>query len=196
MSSPARSAYPLRASTAAYSAAILFALHLATYFVPSIRDATLSSSALIAGLLAVLALAQHLVVFPIVAALPAPRWAKAAGYTWLVIDMLTDLLQLAGVPKSVYLVIRLAINLVAALWIATASWHATGAIRGIGLFVAIDFACYSLVILLTPLAFLVALPSLVFLPLWFLLIGRRFAREQRRAAEYPERQPQQAPVTD
>ncbi|HEX6779882.1 MAG TPA: hypothetical protein VF099_16870, partial [Ktedonobacterales bacterium] len=154
------------------------------------------SSALIAGLLAVLALAQHLVVFPIVAALPAPRWARAAGYTWLVIDMLTDLLQLGGASKSVYLVIRLTINLVAALWIATASWHASGAIRGIGLFVAIDFACYSLVILLTPLAFLVVLPSLVLLPLWFLLIGRRFAREQRLVAEAPERQPQQAPLIE
>ena len=196
MSKPARSAYPLRASTAAYSAAILFALHLATYFVPSIRDATLSSSALIAGLLAVLALAQHLVVFPVVAALPAPRWARLAGYTWLVIDMLTDLLQVGGTPKSVYLVIRLAINLVAALWIATASWHATGAIRGIGIFVAIDFACYSLVIPLSPLAFLVALPSLVLLPLWFLLIGRRFARAQRQAAEQPEHQIQQASLQE
>ena len=67
---------------------------------------------------------------------------------------------------------------VAALWIATASWHATGAIRWIGVFVAVDFACYSLLILLSPLAFLVALPSLVLLPVWFLLLGRRFAREQ------------------
>ena len=183
MSHRALSAPPTRAIYAAYAAAILFALHLATYFVPSIRDATLSSAAFLAGLLAVLALAQHLVVFPIVAALPAPRWAKLAGYTWLVTDMLTDLLQLGGAPKSVYLVVRLVINLVAALWIATASWHATGAIRGIGVFVALDFACYSCLILLSPLAFLVALPSLVLLPAWFLLIGRRLARKQVQASE-------------
>jgi hypothetical protein len=177
MRDPVRTASALPA-TAAYSAALLFALHLATYFVPSIRDATLSSAALVAGLLAVLALAQHLVVFPVVAALPAPRWAKLAGYTWLVVDMLTDLLQLLGAPKTAYLVIRLVINLVAALWIATASWQAPGAIRWIGVFVAIDFACYSLLILLSPLAFLVALPSLVLLPAWFFLLGRRFSREQ------------------
>lgn len=183
MSRHALSAPPTRAIYAAYSAAILFALHLATYFVPSIRDATLSRAALLAGLLAVLALAQHLVVFPIVAALPAPRWAKMAGYTWLVVDMGTDLLQLGGASKSIYLVVRLVINLVAALWIATASWHATGAIRGIGVFVALDFACYSFLILLSPLAFLVALPSLVLLPVWFLLSGRRLAREQVQAPE-------------
>lgn len=78
MSHPVRSAHPSYASPAAYGAAIFFALHLTTYFVPSIRDATLSSAAVIAGLLAVLALAQRLVVFPVVAALPAPRWAKLA----------------------------------------------------------------------------------------------------------------------
>jgi hypothetical protein len=75
-----------------------------------------------------------------------------------------------------YLVLRLAINLVAALWIATASWQARGAIRAIGVFVAFDFACYSLVALLSPLAFLVTLPSLVLLPVWFVLVGRLLAR--------------------
>ena len=60
------------AQTAAYAAAVFFALHLLTYFVPSIRDATLDTSATIAILLGVLAIVQHLVVFPVVAALPAP----------------------------------------------------------------------------------------------------------------------------
>jgi hypothetical protein len=161
---------------AAYAAAVLFALHLATYFVPSVRDATLSTAAGIAVGLAVLAVAQHLVVFPVVTALPAPQWAHVAGYTWLIVDMGTDLLQLGGASKSVYLVLRLAINLVAALWIATASWQSRGAMRWIGVFVAFDFACYSLVALLSPLAFLVTLPSLVLLPVWFVLVGRLLAR--------------------
>lgn len=161
------------AATFAYAAAVLFALHLVTYFVPSVRDATLASSATIAGALAVLAIAQHAVVFPVVAALPAPRWAQIAGYLWLVVDMGTDLLQLGGAPKSLYLVLRLAINLVAALWIASASWRARGATRGIGIFVAFDFACYSFVALLSPLAFVITLPSLVLLPVWFVLAGRR-----------------------
>jgi hypothetical protein len=166
----------------AYAAAALFAAHLATYFVPAIRDVTLTTSTTVAISLAVLAVAQHLVVFPVVGALPAPSWARAAAYVWLVLDMGTDLLQLGGAPKSLYLVIRLGVNLLAALWIASASWRARGGMRWLGVFVAADFACYSLVGLLSPLAFLIALPSLVLLPLWFVLAGRRIARMSLLAA--------------
>ncbi len=166
----------------AYGAAVLFAAHLATYFVPAIRDVTVTSSVVGAVLLAVLAVAQHLVVFPVVGALPAPQWARAAAFTWLVVDMGTDLLQLSGTPKSLYLVLRLGINLVAALWIASASLRARGGMRTLGVFVAVDFACYTFVALLSPLAFVVALPSLVLLPLWFVLAGLRIARMGGSAA--------------
>ena len=169
------------ASLFAYAAAALFAAHLATYFVPAIRDVTLTTSTTLAISLAVLAVAQHLVVFPVVGALPAPSWARAAAYVWLVLDMGTDLLQLGGAPKSLYLVLRLGVNLLAALWIASASWRARGGMRWLGVFVAADFACYSFVGLLSPLAFLVALPSLVLLPLWFVLAGRRIAWSTRRS---------------
>jgi len=166
----------------AYAAAALFAVHLATYFVPAVRDVTLTTSTILAVSLAVLAVAQHLVVFPVVGALPAPWWARAAAYVWLVLDMGTDLLQLGGAPKSLYLVVRLGVNLLAALWIASASLQARGGMRWLGVFVAADFACYSFVGLLSPLAFLIALPSLVFLPLWFVLAGRRIARMSPLAA--------------
>lgn len=161
------------AALCAYLAAGLFAAHLATYFVPAIRDVTLATSSALAVLLAVLAIAQHLVVFPVVGALPAPWWARAAAYAWLVLDMGTDLLQLGGTAKSLYLVVRLGVNLLAALWIVSASLRARGALRWLGVIVAADFACYSFVGLLSPLAFIVALPSLVLLPLWFVLAGHR-----------------------
>lgn len=170
-----------RAHLFAYGAAVLFAAHLATYFVPTIRDVTLAGNAAVAVSLAVLAVAQHVVVFPVVGALPAPAWARFAAYTWLIVDLGTDLLQLGGAPKSLYLVVRLGVNLLAALWIATASLQGRGALRGIGLFVAADFACYSFVAALSPLAFVVALPSLVLLPVWFALVGRRLARMGRDA---------------
>ncbi len=160
------------ATYAAYAAAVLFALHLATYFAPALRDATLGTVASLAVPLAVLAVAQHLVVFPVVAALPAPRWARVAAYVWLVFDMGTDLLQLGGTAKSVYLVIRLAVNVLAALWIASASWRARGGLRGIGLLVALDTVAYSCVGLFFAWAFVVTLPSLILLPVWFALVGR------------------------
>lgn len=182
MGSRATVTSPRRLATlCAYGAALLFAAHLTTYFVPAIRDATLGRSAALAVVLALVAIAQHLVVFPVVAALPAPRWAQLAGYTWLVVDMGTDLLQLGGAPKSLYLVLRLAINFVAALWIAAASLRARGTTRALGVFVAVDFACYSFVAALSPLAFVVALPSLILLPLWFVLVGRRLALLSRSA---------------
>jgi hypothetical protein len=72
---------------------------------------------------------------------------------------------------------RLAVNLLAALWIASAAWRARGAVRGIGVFVAVDFALYSFLGLPFSWAFIVALPSLVLLPLWFVLVGRLLAKE-------------------
>lgn len=155
---------------------MFFALRLASYFIPSIRDATLQGSFTIAVALAILAVAQHLVVFPVVYTVSAPAWAKAAAYIWLIVDTATDLLQLADTPKSVYLLIRLAVNVLAALWIAAASWRMEGAVRVIGLIVAVSTALYSAVAPFSPLAFLVTLPALALLPLWFLLVGRRLAR--------------------
>lgn len=162
--------------TLAYVAALLFAIHLVTYLIPSIRDVTPSSSLVVAELLAILGVAEHLVLFPVVAALPAPRWAKAAGYGWLVIDMATDIMDLNGVNRQTYLSLRYGGHISAALWIASASWQARGAMRGIGLFVAIDLAIYSFVAFF-PLTFVILLPSLVLLPLWFFLVGRLLARE-------------------
>lgn len=170
------------ASAAAYAAAILFAFHLVTYFIPSLRDATLTTSVPVAVGIGVLALAQHIVVFPVVSALPASTWAKVAAYCWLVVDMLTEVLQLGGASKSLYLVLRLIFNLAAALWIARASWLApTKTIWRIGIFVAIDFSLYSLLAGFVPWAFVVALPSLVLLPVWFLLIGNLLSQREKVA---------------
>jgi len=170
--------YTRIAPAAAYAAAVLFALHLATYFVASVRDATLSNAASIAIGLAALAVAQHLVVFPVVAALNAPQWAKISAYIWLVVDTATDLMQLGDTSKSVYLPIRLTVNVLAALWIAAASWRMQGASRIIGLFVAVDTALYSALAPFSSLAFVVTIPSLVLLPVWFWLVGRLLARKQ------------------
>jgi hypothetical protein len=160
----------------AYAAAVLFALHLATYFVPALRDATLTSAPALAITIAVLALAQHAVVFPVAAALPAPSWARMSAYVWLIGDMVSDLMQLGGTPVSRYLTLRLLVNLLAAVWLLAASWRAPLAMRIVGIFVACDLAAYSLSAPFDPSAFLLALPSLVLLPLWFALAGRRLAR--------------------
>ncbi len=159
---------------AAYGAAILFAIHLVTYLIPSIRDVTISSSLIGAELLALLAVAEHLIVFPIVAVLPAPTWAQAVGYGWLVLDIATDIMQLNGVDKLTYLALRYGANVAAAVWIASVSWHTKGAMRIIGWFVALTLAIYSFIAFI-PFTFVILLPSLVLLPVWFVLGGRLIA---------------------
>src|SRR5258708_27239602 len=174
-----------RTATAAYGAALLFAIHLITYFIPAIRDVTTSSSVLGAEALALLAVAEHLILFPVIATLPAPKWARAVGYGWLVLDIATDIMQLNGVVKLTYLSLRYGANIAAALWIASAAWQAKGAVRVIGVIVALDLAVYSFIAFI-PLTFLVFLPSLVLLPLWLVLVGRSLALTQSPQMEHSE----------
>lgn len=169
------SSQPAGAVYAAYAAAILFAIHLVTYFIAPLRDATTTSSPIVAELLALLAVAEHLLMFPVVEALPAPRWARYAGYGWLVIDIATDIMQLNGVPSTTYLAMRYGGHISAALWIASASWQIKGAIRITGLLLALDLAVYSFIAFI-PFTFVILIPSLVLLPLWLLLSGRFLAR--------------------
>jgi hypothetical protein len=172
-----------RTSLAAYGAAFLFAIHLVTYFIPAIRDVTTSSSVFGAEALALLAVAEHLVLFPVVAILPAPPWARAVGYGWLILDIATDIMQLNGAPKLIYLSLRYGANVAASLWIASASWQGKGALRVIGIIVALDLVTYSFIAFI-PFTFLLLLPSLVLLPLWFVLVGR-FLAEQDRLSGLP-----------
>ena len=158
-----------------YIDAVLFAIHLITYFIPAIRNATYRNSLPLAEFDALLAVAEHLLLFPIVAALPAPRWGKAAGYGWLVVDMATDIMQLNGVPALIYLTLRYGGHISSALWAASASWQARGALRVVGLLYALDLTMFSFMAFV-PLSFVVLLPSLVLLPLWLVLIGRLLAR--------------------
>ena len=153
-----------RTAIAAYGAALLFAIHLVTYFIAPIRNVTTSSSVIGAEALALLAVAEHLILFPVIAALPAPKWARAAGYGWLVLDMATDIMQLNGVVKPTYLSLRYGANIAAALWIASASWQGKGALRVIGVIVALDLAVYSFIAFI-PFTFVILVPSLVLLPL-------------------------------
>ena len=163
-----------RILTIAYIDAILFAIHLITYFIPAIRDAKVTNAPLAAELLALIAVAEHVLLFPIIALLPAPNWAKHAGYGWLVIDIATDIMQLNNVAAITYLPMRYGGHIAAAIWIASASWQAKGAFRVIGLILALDLAIYSFIAFI-PFTFIMLIPSLILLPLWIVLIGRRLS---------------------
>lgn len=173
-------AFMRAAARFAYAAAILFALHLISYFIPALRDATLGTAPALAVLEAALAIAQHAVILPVVAALPAPRWARIAAYTWILGDIVSDVLQMGGSQQ--YLTLRLIVNVLAALWILAASWSAPRTLRIIGIFVALDLISYSLTAPLGAFAVLVSLPSLVLAPVWFWLVGRRLTELAQQSA--------------
>jgi hypothetical protein len=137
------------------------------------RDATAAGAPVLAEVTALLGILPHLLLFPVVAALPAPGWARAAGWSWLAIDMATDIMGLNGVPAAIYLPLKYGGHLSAALWIATASAQAPRGLRIAGLLLALDLAAYSFLAPFVPV--LPLLPSLVLLPLWFWLVGRRLA---------------------
>lgn len=157
---------------ASYGAAALFALSLARfYFIP--RLGLPANSLLLAELNAgIVPIAAHLLLFPLVAALAAPAWARAAGYGWLVIDMVSDVMALNGVADSTYLPLRYGGHVAAALWIAAASWQAGGALRAVGLLLAVNLGGYSI---LPHASYLLLIPTGFLLPIWFALAGCRLA---------------------
>ena len=177
----------------AYAAVVLFALHFITYFIPSLSNASFATAAGPALVVAILALAQHGVVFPVAAALPAPGWARTSAYVWLVGDMVSDLMQLAGSPKTEYLALRLIVNVLAAFWFMAASWRAPMAMRIIGIFVGWDLIAYSLSAPFWISAFVLSLPSLILVPAWFALVGRQLTAlaSEAPAAAQPQAAAQQ-----
>jgi hypothetical protein len=167
---------------ATFAAAVLFFIHLITYFIPSLRDATTNSSLVATELLTILGVAEHLLLFPAVDALPAPRWAKAAGYGWLVIDMATEIMGLGGVAKITYLSLRYGGHISAAIWIASASWQEKGAMRIVGYLLALDLVVFSFMIFV-PFSFVILIPSLILLPLWIVFVGRLIGGDKEQLEE-------------
>src|SRR5712691_6170103 len=159
-----------RVAIIAYIAAAIFFLRLLTFLNPGLSTISAvhaaPSTALIAELIALLGIIPHLLLFPVIDALPAPRWAKAAGYGWLVIDMSTDIMQLSGVNSSIYLSLKYGGHNSAATWITLTSAQANRNRRILGLLTAIDLAAYSVLNPLSPLMFIILIPLILILPLW------------------------------
>jgi hypothetical protein len=176
-SSPMRRASAPAPATLAYVVAVLFLVRWFGSFLVAGRSPIPIGDGSLAG--ALLGVAPHLLLFPVVAALPAPIWGRAAGWGWLVIDMTSDILALNGVPPTLFLPLRYGGHVSAAVWLTAASWPATGSLRPVGLLAALDLGGYSF---LAPfVSFVALLPAGVLLPAWFVLVGRRLAERSGSA---------------
>ncbi len=87
----------------------------------------------------------HLLTFILVAKLDAPDWARAAGYGWLVIDVLVGVLTLNHVPAALYFPIRLGGHVFGGTWITMASLSGSPAMRIVGVIAGVWLAGYSFV---------------------------------------------------
>jgi hypothetical protein len=157
------------ATYAAYGAVVLFTISLARFFFIPRLGLPADSPIVVQLNGGLLPVAAHLLLFPVIAALPAPPWARAAGYGWLVIDMATDIMALNGVASTISLPMKYGGHVSAALWITSSCWQAKGATRLVGLLLALDLGVYSFI---PRGSFVVLLPSGLLFPIWFWLVGR------------------------
>lgn len=126
-------------SVAALVAAILFAaFHLPIPVISSGKPAQL------------IGVAYHLLLLPVVVALPAPSWATAAGLAWMLIDIALDGGAFVGLSGEVSGPIRQGTHLIASVWtiaagLTTGGWLAVAGILLAAAFVA-RFLCEGLAV--------------------------------------------------
>jgi hypothetical protein len=88
----------------------------------------------------------HLSILFLVSRLPAANWAKAAGYGWVVLDVLTGILMINDVDHDTAWAVRLGGHVLAGVWIVASSlvsrpWP----IRVVGVLTGVWLAGYSFV---------------------------------------------------
>lgn len=84
----------------------------------------------------------HVVLFPLVAALRAHPGAKAAGYGWLTVDIVSNIMTLNGGDAQLASTIRLGGHVAAAVWIIGAT-VGTGRLRVLGYALGAWLGAYS-----------------------------------------------------
>jgi hypothetical protein len=148
------------ASTFAYVGAVLFTLLIVLFnampqnFVP----------------ISVVAVAFHLVLFPVVAELPSTEWARAAGYGWLVLDIASNIMLLNGVDEHTCTALRYGAHIPAIVWIITSSLKCNRSMQIVGITQAFIMGSYSFVAPWAPMWILY--PAMVLLIVWLVLSGR------------------------
>ncbi|NWC92875.1 MULTISPECIES: hypothetical protein [unclassified Pseudomonas] len=111
----------------------------------------------------------HLAIFLLVPQLPAPGWAKAAGYGWLVVDVTVGVMTLNHVPSEIAMPIRLGGHIFAGLWIVNVSLLAIRPIKFTGLIAGGWLAAFSFVSPFVPKTALA--PTALLMLLWLGLIA-------------------------
>lgn len=111
----------------------------------------------------------HLALFLLVAQLPAPEWARAAGYGWLVLDVATSVQTLNNVPHAMADPVRLGGHVFAGMWIMRTSASASPTVKIIGLVTGLWLFAFSFVSPFVPQIFLA--PASLSMLAWLCVIA-------------------------
>lgn len=136
----------------------------------------------------------HLAILLLVSRLDAPDWAKAAGYGWIILDVLTGILSINGVAYDITWPVRLGGHVLAGVWLVTASLYVRQrAVQVIGVLTGLWLGGYSFIAPNVP--EYVVYPASVLITAWFtvLAVSNRPSRTRRAttatAASVPTRRP-------
>lgn len=113
----------------------------------------------------------HLAMFLLVPSLPAPAWARAAGYGWLMLDVMTGVLTLNGVAHEIATPIRLGGHIFAGVWIVSASISGWWPMKVVGVLAGVWLFGFTLVSPFAPMEWLA--PASILLLIWLGLIAWR-----------------------
>ena len=122
----------------------------------------------------VVAVAFHVVLFPVVAALPSANWARAAGYGWLVLDIAANIMYLNNVDEHTTTALRYGAHIPAVIWIITSSLKGNRLMQVTGILQAVIMGSYSFIAPWAPTWFLY--PAMVLLIIWLFLAGRHLSK--------------------
>ena len=151
------------ASVAAYAGAFLFAVLVVLFNTIPQHIAV-----------PVVAVAFHVVLFPVVAALPSADWARAAGYGWLVLDIAANIMYINKVDENITTALRYGAHIPAVIWIITASLKGNRSMQVTGILQAAIMGSYSFIAPWVPMWFLY--PAMVLLIIWLFLAGRYLSK--------------------
>ena len=117
-----------------------------------------------------LGLPFHLAVFFMVYILGAPEWGRAAGYGWILLDILAGVTMINGVSPEIGDYIRLTGHIFAGLWLISTSLRAGRAIRVFALITGIWLGGYTFVAAFLPMQ--AVGPASLFMCIWLALVAK------------------------
>lgn len=134
-----------------------------------------------------LAVLFHLALLPLVAALPAPPWARAAGYGWVALDVAAGVMTAHGMDALSTTAMRHAAETMALPWLAAASWRTGGVPRAVAVALVPLLAAQALfgpaLASVAPgLPFAAMLAAMLSLVTWLVAAGLRLVRSGEAAA--------------